>query len=105
MVEAAYNPMISAMYPNNRATMLNRFHVWFPGGIAIGSVLVLLIADMGGGWKTKLAIMYIPAIIYFLMFRGQKFPEVEKGEGTSTADNIKAIFSSPINPLTFEKVA
>ena len=96
MVEAAYNPMISAMYPNNRATMLNRFHVWFPGGIAIGSVLVLLIADMGGGWKTKLAIMYIPAIIYFLMFRGQKFPEVEKGEGTSTADNIKAIFSSPI---------
>jgi MFS family permease len=96
MVEAAYNPMISAMYPNNRATMLNRFHVWFPGGIAIGSVLVLLIADMGGGWKAKLAIMYIPAIIYFLMFWGQKFPDVAKSEATSTANNIKAIFSSPI---------
>src|SRR5690606_21799797 len=28
MVEAAYNPMIASMYPEKKATMLNRFHVW-----------------------------------------------------------------------------
>jgi len=96
MVEAAYNPMIAQMYPGNRATMLNRFHVWFPGGIAIGSVLVLIVANMGFGWQVKLAIMYVPALIYFLMFRGQVFPAHTHAESASTADNIKAIFSSPV---------
>src|SRR5690606_30465527 len=27
MVEAAYNPVIASMYPEKKATMLNRFHV------------------------------------------------------------------------------
>jgi MFS family permease len=96
MVEAAYNPMIAAMYKENRATMLNRFHVWFPGGIAIGSVLALSIAGIGGGWQVKIAIMYIPALIYFFLFRGQQFPEAPKETTVSTGDNLKAIFSSPI---------
>ncbi|MFT6866768.1 MAG: MFS family permease [Cyclobacteriaceae bacterium] len=96
MVEAAYNPMIASMYTDNRATMLNRFHVWFPGGIAIGSIIVILINGISGGWQMKLAIMYIPALIYFFLFLGQKFPEAPKEMTTSTSDNIKAIFKSPI---------
>ncbi|HCX21607.1 MAG: MFS transporter [Flammeovirgaceae bacterium] len=96
MVEAAYNPMIAAMYTEKRAVMLNRFHVWFPGGIAIGSVLALLVANMGGGWQIKLAIMFVPAIIYFVLFLGQKFPEAPKETTVSNAGNLKAIFSSPI---------
>ena len=96
MVEAAYNPMIAAMYTEKRAVMLNRFHVWFPGGIAIGSVLALFVANMGGTWQIKLAIMYVPALIYFVMFLGQKFPEAPKETTVSTSGNLKAIFSSPI---------
>ena len=96
MVEAAYNPMIAAMYTEKRAVMLNRFHVWFPGGIAIGSVLALLVANMGGGWQIKLAIMYVPALNYFFMFLGQQFPEAPKETTVSTGSNLKAIFSSPI---------
>ncbi|MDV3307528.1 MAG: MFS transporter [Cyclobacteriaceae bacterium] len=96
MVEAAYNPMIASMYPDKKATMLNRFHVWFPGGIAIGSVLVLLVDNMGGGWQAKLSIMYIPALIYFFMFMGQTFPKTGGKETASTAENMKAIFSSPL---------
>src|SRR6188768_698495 len=30
-VEAACNPLIATIYPNNKTKMLNRFHVWFPG--------------------------------------------------------------------------
>ena len=96
MVEAAYNPMVAAMYKEKRATMLNRFHVWFPGGIAIGSILALLVANAGGGWQIKLSIMYIPAVIYFFLFMGQKFPETPKETSESTGENIKAIFKSPL---------
>ncbi len=97
MVEAAYNPMIANMYKaEERAKMLNLFHVWFPGGIAIGSIIVILVANFGGGWQVKLGMMYIPALIYFFMFRGQKFPEAPEETTTSTAENMKAILRSPL---------
>ncbi len=97
MVEAAYNPMISDMYDENKATMLNRFHVWFPGGLAIGSLIALFIANMGGTWQMKIAFMYIPLAIYGFLFYGQQFPKTaNEMDKASTASNIKAIFSSPL---------
>ncbi|HKI88593.1 MAG TPA: MFS transporter, partial [Draconibacterium sp.] len=36
-VEAACNPLVATLFPNKKTKMLNRFHVWFPGGIVIGS--------------------------------------------------------------------
>jgi len=38
-VEAACNPLIADMYTNDRTAMLNKFHVWFPGGIVIGALV------------------------------------------------------------------
>jgi MFS family permease len=97
MVEAAYNPMIADMYPEKKAKMLNKFHVWFPGGIAIGSVLTLLIASMNGGWQVKLAVMFVPLIIYGYLFFGQTFPKTDNELGkSSTLENLKSIFTSPL---------
>lgn len=97
LVEAAYNPMIAGMYDEKeKATMLNKFHVWFPGGIAIGSIIATLLSNAGFGWQVKLAVMFIPTIIYGFLFYGQAFPEHRKEASGSTADNVKAIFSSPL---------
>lgn len=96
MVEAAYNPMIANMYDDNKATMLNKFHVWFPGGIAIGSLIATFMTSGGMGWQTKLAVMYVPLAIYGFLFYGQKFPEHKVEGNGSTAENIKAIASSPL---------
>lgn len=97
LVEAAYNPMIAGMYEEKeKATMLNKFHVWFPGGIAIGSIIATLLSNAGFGWQVKLAVMFIPTVIYGFLFYGQAFPEHRKEASGSTADNVKAIFSSPL---------
>lgn len=97
LVEAAYNPMIAGMYgEKEKATMLNKFHVWFPGGIAIGSIIATLLSNAGFGWQVKLAVMFIPTVIYGFLFYGQVFPEHRKEANGSTADNVKAIFSSPL---------
>jgi len=97
LVEAAYNPMISDMYPDSKAKMLNKFHVWFPGGIAIGALLTFVGGTyLGLGWQAKIAIMFVPTLIYGYLFYGQEFPEHEREGSLSTADNFKAIFSSPI---------
>lgn len=97
MVEAAYNPMIADMYPEDKAKMLNKFHVWFPGGIAIGAIITMVIASMNGSWHVKLAMMFIPLIIYGYLFFGQTFPKTDNELGkASTMDNLKASLSSPL---------
>ena len=90
-VEAAFNPLVANMYKNNQTTMLNRFHVWFPGGIFLGSLITLALS--GAGWQTQVAVMLVPMIIYGVLFWGQKFPEAEDAGQTSIANNLKGIFS------------
>lgn len=97
MVEAALNPLVASMFPNDKTKMLNRFHVWFPGGIVIGSILGWLIMDvMGLSWQYMVATLFIPLVIYGVMFFGQKFPVTERVQmGISN----KKMFKSVLNPL------
>jgi MFS family permease len=98
IVEAAYNPLITDMYQENKSTMLNKFHVWFPGGLAIGALIAFGLDKINpDAWEWKIAVMYIPMIIYAILFWNQEFPKTQNELGkASTAHNLKAIFSSPL---------
>ncbi len=91
-VEAACNPLIADIYHTRKTAMLNKFHVWFPGGIVIGSLVSALMTKLGLGWQMQIAIMIIPTLIYGFMIFGQPFPTMANSE-TSTATNIRALFS------------
>ncbi|MDW5287426.1 MFS transporter [Formosa sp. PL04] len=97
MVEAALNPMIASMYTNEKTKMLNRFHVWFPGGIVIGSIVGWLIMDvLGLSWQIMVGTLFIPLVLYAALFYGQKFPVTERVQmGVSN----KKMFKSIGNPL------
>ncbi|MEA5256567.1 MFS transporter [Arcicella aquatica] len=93
-VEAACNPMISDMYEGNEKTkMLNRFHMWFPGGIVIGSLLSQFMTSANMGWQLQIGAILIPAVGYAFLFFGQAFPaSVEEG-AASTGENLKSMLS------------
>ena len=91
-VEAACNPLIADIYHKNKTTMLNRFHVWFPGGIVIGALMSAGLSQLGMGWEIKIAIMLLPTIVYGYMIFGQTFPEMENTE-VDTAINLRALFT------------
>ena len=91
-VEAACNPLIADMYTSNRTTLLNKFHVWFPGGIVIGALATNFMNTLGLGWQLKIAIMIIPTLIYGFMFFKAIFPKSENID-TDTSNNIKSLFS------------
>ncbi|MDJ0922650.1 MAG: MFS transporter [Henriciella sp.] len=95
-VEAACNPMIADIYHKNKTTMLNRFHVWFPGGLVIGSLIGYFLGQAGIGWQIQVATMLVPTAIYGYMVFTESFPETENTE-SSTAENIKALMT----PLFF----
>jgi MFS family permease len=95
-VEAACNPLVTALYPDNKTTKLNHFHLWFPGGIVIGTLLVYFFDKAGISWQVQMAMMVIPAIAYGLIFMRQKFPVTERvASGVSTAEMYKSL----VNPL------
>ena len=91
-VEAACNPLIADMYTRNRTAMLNKFHVWFPGGIVIGALVSKFMTDFGMGWQMQIGIMLIPTLIYGYLFFKEPFPESEHIE-TDTRVNIKSLAS------------
>ena len=102
-VEAALNPMIASMYPDEKTKMLNRFHVWFPGGIVIGALVGWLIMDiLGLSWQVMVGTLFIPLVIYGVLFWGQKMPVTERVQmGVSN----KKMFSSVLKPLFLFMVA
>ncbi len=97
MVEAALNPMIASMYTKNKTKMLNRFHVWFPGGIVIGSLVGWLVMDvMGLGWQVMVGVLFIPLIIYGFMFLGQNFPVTERVQMGVSNNKMIASLGKPL---------
>ena len=102
-VEAACNPLVTALYPDDKTTKLNHFHLWFPGGIVIGTLIVLLINNIAGAgqanpliWKIEVGVMLIPTLIYGYLFSKLDFPVTERvASGVSTAGMYKALW----NPL------
>lgn len=95
MVEAACNPLVASIYSTNKTTMLNRFHVWFPGGIALGGLISYLIINMLHlDWRFLIALLYVPAIVYGFLFWKLKFPVTERvATGVSTSQMFKACLS------------
>ena len=77
-VEAACNPLITTLYPGDKTAKLNRFHMWFPAGIAIGGLVVYFLGNAGIGWRVQTAVMLVPTFAYGIMFLGQKFPKTER---------------------------
>ncbi len=93
-VEAACNPLVAALFPDNKTTKLNHFHLWFPGGIVIGALIVFGLNKLGVGWQIEVAIMLIPTLIYGYLFSKLKFPVTERvAAGVSNAEMYKSIFT------------
>lgn len=104
-VEASCNPLVASLYTDNKTTKLNHFHLWFPAGIVIGTLIVFgLDTTLAHGVSPKpylisqveIALMLIPTIAYGYLFSKLDFPVTERvSAGVSTEDMYKAL----MNPL------
>jgi len=92
--EAACNPMIAdAFEGNTMSKMLNRFHMWFPGGIVIGSLVSKFMTDAGFGWEAQIWVILLPTLVYAYLFFGQDWPVAKTKEEASISMNLKAMIS------------
>lgn len=101
LVEAACNPLVAALYPNDKTVKLNRFHVWFPGGIVIGGLAsygvdrIEALAEIS--WQVKIALVLIPTLAYGHLMWRERFPATEGvSSGIEMGAMFRATFASPL---------
>ncbi len=92
--EAACNPMIADAYTGIKMSkMMNRFHMWFPGGIVIGSLVSKFMTDAGFGWESQIWVIMIPTVIYAYLFFGQEWPKAKTEAAATLSGNMQAMFT------------
>ncbi|MFM7358553.1 MAG: MFS transporter [Sediminibacterium sp.] len=95
-VEAACNPLVATIYADDKTTKLNHFHLWFPGGIVIGTLLVYFLDKASIGWQLQVGLMAIPTLLYGFLFNRLSFPVTERVASGISTDQM---YRSLLNPL------
>jgi MFS family permease len=86
-VEAFINPVVATMFNKEKTKWLNILHAGWPGGLVIAGIIVIFMGSVN--WGFKIGIIGLPAIVYFLILMGRKFPQQERVEaGVSTKDML-----------------
>src|SRR5687767_8901652 len=62
-VEAASNPLVAAIYPEEKTHRLNVLHAWWPAGIVVGGLAGAALANIGLPWQTNLFVLMIPSVL------------------------------------------
>ena len=96
MVEAVCNPLVASVYPEEKTTKLNQFHLWFPGGIVIGSLVAFAFGKIGLNWQWMMAVMLIPTIWYAVWMERLEFPVTER---VANRVSDREMYSALLNPL------
>ena len=97
LVEAACNPLVAVLYPDNKTVKLNQFHVWFPGGAVLGGLAAFGL-DKGGvaSWEWQIGLVLIPTLIYGVLLLREPFPETEGVQaGIGMGEMFRAALATP----------
>ncbi len=96
-VEAASNPMVAALYPEEKTHRLNILHAWWPAGIVVGGLLGVAITGTGLPWELNVLVLMIPALVLAWMVASSTFPVTERvAAGVTYAGMFAELVKRPL---------
>lgn len=96
-VEAASNPMVASLYPEEKTHRLNILHAWWPGGIVVGGLLGVTISRTGLPWELNMLVLMLPAVVLAWMVSSSVFPVTERvASGVSYGGMFKELVKRPM---------
>tara|TARA_B100001540_G_scaffold276055_1_gene262631 strand:+ start:2101 stop:3405 length:1305 start_codon:yes stop_codon:yes gene_type:complete len=96
-VEAASNPMVAALYPEEKTHRLNILHAWWPAGIVIGGLLGVAITSFDLPWKLNLFVLVLPSLVLAWMVATSVFPVTERvAAGVSYGEMFAELLKRPL---------
>ncbi len=106
MCEVVVNPMVAALFPNQKTHYLNILHAGWPGGLIAGG---LASYAMNGGsvfgwvpfpekanWMVQMSMFLVPTLLYGVMMLGQRFPRSEASQAGTGYGEMLLQFLSPV---------
>jgi MFS family permease len=98
-VEAVINPVVATVYRDNKTHWLNILHAGWPGGLVLAGLLSVAVLKLGDSlgtrlpgaiWQWRMAVLFIPILIYGFLLFGQRFPTQERvAAGVSYRDMLR----------------
>lgn len=96
-MEATVNPLVTALYPEDKIHRLNVVHAWWPAGIIAGGLIELGMSALGAGWQVRFGMILVPAVAAVLLCIGTRFPTTERAAaGVSMGAMFGEIFRQPM---------
>jgi MFS family permease len=90
-VESYANPIVATMFNTDKAKWLNRLHAGWPGGLVLGGLCTIALAN-NPDWRLTLGLILVPAFIFFFLLIGLKFPKSEREQaGVSYVTMLKEL--------------
>jgi len=96
-VEAASNPMVASLFPEEKTHRLNILHAWWPAGIVVGGLLGVAITALALPWHLNLFVLLLPALVLAWMVASSAFPVTERvASGVSYRDMFAELVRRPL---------
>jgi MFS family permease len=90
-VEAYINPIVTTMFNTEKTKWLNRLHAGWPGGLVLGGLCTIALAN-NSDWRITLGLILIPAFVFFFILATLKFPRSEREQaGVSYLTMLKEL--------------
>ena len=90
-VEAAINPIVATIYVRQKTKWLNILHAGWPAGMVMAG-LISIAAGEALGWQGKVALIFLPVLLYGAMMATCRFPVNERvAAGVSHRDMLKEV--------------
>ena len=100
MIEVTGNPLVAALFPDQKTKHLNFFHAFFPLGIVLGGITGFVLATWGGhfvNWPYQLGVIYLPILVYGALVLPRDFPKTENAEhGIPVREMFRYTLTKPL---------
>ena len=109
MIEVTGNPLVAALFPDQKTKYLNRFHAFFPIGIVLGGIVGFLLATYGGkfaDWPYQIGVIYLPIFVYGWLVLPREFPKTENAQhGIPVGEMFRYTLTNPLFILMLAMMA
>jgi MFS family permease len=90
-VEAYINPVVATLFNKDKVKWLNILHAGWPAGLVLGGLCTIGLAS-NTDWRITLGLILVPAVIFFAMLIGRRFPKSEREQaGVGYVDMLKEL--------------
>lgn len=96
-VEAASNPLVAAIDPDNKVHRLNVLHAWWPAGIVVGGLVGVWFSSIEVAWQLNLVLLIVPGIVLAALVMFTDFPPTERvTSGVTYREMFQELLKQPM---------